>query len=86
MRGIEPLTPFGFTVQRVQAYSEQKRIYSPSPTALQEPFSCLIFIRFFEQLARKPLRVNAYTGAFVPLTRANDTILRVFREATLTYI
>ena len=59
MRGIEPLTPFGFTVQRVQAYSEQKRIYSPSPTALQEPFSCLIFIRFFEQLARKPLLVAA---------------------------
>ena len=29
------------------------------PRSLPEPFSCLIFIRFFEQLARKPLRVSA---------------------------
>ena len=54
--------------------SERKRIYSPLPTALQEPFSCLIFIRFFGTTSAKA----------VALTRIlHHTIsIRIFRGAT----
>jgi hypothetical protein len=38
--------------------SERKRIYSPLPTALQEPFSCLIFIRFFGTTSAKAIALT----------------------------